>query len=115
MFFGKNLTFRDSPEECPVCMEVSECVIQPNCSHTICISCFKRCRFDGPHRTDEPQFPYPEQEDEYYDGIGNVPENPLYHDPLVIKYNADWERWQHERDLAWSREENLRKCPICRK
>ena len=113
MFFGKNLTFKEEPEECPVCMETTLCVGQPNCSHAVCIVCFRRCRFNGPPRRGEPPFPYPDKEDEYFD-TGNEPENPLYHDPLVVKYNRDWNRWEDAWQEANSMEENLRKCPICR-
>lgn len=38
-------------------------VSQPNCEHTLCINCFKRCYYGE----NEPTFPYPDIEDEYYD------------------------------------------------
>ena len=90
------------------------CIVQPDCSHAVCIPCFRRCRFDGPPRINEPQFPYPDKEDEYFDDIGNVPENPLFHDPLVLEYNRLWNQWDNDIDAQYAREENLRKCPICR-
>jgi hypothetical protein len=111
--FGKNLTFLDEPQECPVCLETGLCVIQPNCSHSICIACFKRTRVNGPPRTGEPQFPYPDREDEYFE-TGNESSNPMFHDPLIVKYNADWNLWQDDWDRRYASEENLRKCPLCR-
>lgn len=111
--FGKTLTFLEEPAECPICTEVGSCVVQPNCTHSVCITCFKRMRIEGPPRTGEPQFPYPDREDEYFD-TGNEPSNPLYHDPLVQQYNRDWERWDNEWNYRHGMEENLRKCPLCR-
>lgn len=118
MNFRKNLTFKETPEECPVCMEVSECVVLPSCTHTMCIPCFQRCYVNGPPKTDEPPFPYPEREDEYYDEMDSLTTNPvyrdLYYDPLVEKWNEDIERWHDRWDAKYADEENLRKCPICR-
>jgi hypothetical protein len=112
MRYGKNLPFKEEPEECPVCMETSECVMLPKCGHTMCVQCFKRC-VDGPPRANEPRFPYPDKEDEYFDQ-GNEETNPLFHDPLVVKYNADWNLWEDEWNHQYDREHNLRACPMCR-
>jgi hypothetical protein len=112
MFFGKNLTFKDDPEECPVCMEVAPCVVQPNCSHSTCIACFRRCRFDGPPREAQPPFPYPDREDEYDDL--DCPDE-LYNDPLVIAWNDELNRQDDERSLRYEAEKSLRACPLCRK
>jgi hypothetical protein len=113
MLICKNLTFKELPEECPICTEVSKCVVLPNCTHTLCITCFRRCYVNGPPRVNEPQFPYPEHEDEYF-SIGNNPDNPMYHDPLVMKFNEDWNKYDDEWNLQYANENNLRKCPICR-
>lgn len=113
--FGKNLTFPDEPVECPVCMEVKLSVIQPNCTHMMCLDCFKRMQIDGPPRTGQPAFPYPDREDEYFDYFDiSGGQHPLYYDPLVLKFNADCERWEEEWCEKWRAEENLRKCPLCR-
>jgi hypothetical protein len=55
--------------ECPICFEVSICVIQPQCTHHVCISCFKRCHFNHNNPEGEPIFPYPDVEDEYFDDM----------------------------------------------
>lgn len=31
--------------ECPVCLEVTKCISQPNCDHYACIECFKKCYY----------------------------------------------------------------------
>jgi len=43
MTFGKDLTFRHTPDECPVCLECdTKHVDMPFCSHSVCVACFKR-------------------------------------------------------------------------
>ncbi len=113
-YFGKNLTFLEEPQECPVCFDVKPSVVQPNCNHSVCIGCFKRMRVDGPPRIGEPQFPYPDREDEYYETGPFDPPHPLDADPLVVKYHRDHERWEEELSQQREAEQNLRKCPLCR-
>jgi hypothetical protein len=112
--FGKDLTFPQEDLDCPICFETKPCVVQPNCTHVVCIKCFKRMRVDGPPRTGQPQFPYPDREDEYFDHLPLQPRHPLDSDPLVVKYHRDYERWEEERGRQWVAEEHLRKCPMCR-
>ena len=96
--------------ECPICLELKECVSQPRCNHSLCISCFKRCYY-GEYKG-EPIFPYPDIEDEYYEDIENVKwENYT----LIKQYNEEWDKWNDEKDKQYEREEYLRKCPLCRK
>jgi hypothetical protein len=112
-WFGKDLTFPEEDQYCPICFDTKPSVVQPNCTHSVCIDCFKRTRVDGPPKNPEPPFPFPEQEDKYFE-TGNEPSNPMYHDPLVQQYNRDWERWDNEWNYRHGMEENLRKCPLCR-
>jgi hypothetical protein len=112
--FGKNLTFPEEDQECPICFDTKPCVVQPNCTHVACIECFKRMRIEGPPRTGEPQFPYPDQEDAYYETGPFDPPHPLETDPRVQGYHIAHERWEEEHSLRWQGEENLRKCPLCR-
>jgi hypothetical protein len=109
--FEKNLTFKEEPEECPVCMETTMCVVQPNCEHAMCISCFKRCWNGAPH-PEQPPFPYPEREEEY-ESLECPSE--LHHDPLVIAWNNELTRQDDEMSARYEAEGNLRKCPLCRK
>lgn len=111
MSFGKVLTLSTEDEECPICFDTKPLVQLLNCDHKVCVSCFKRC-WNGPPRTGEPQFPYPEREDEYDEG---GPDHPLNFDPLVIKYNRDWNRWDDEWNYRYGQENSIRKCPLCRK
>lgn len=115
--FGKNLTFLEEDQECPICLETKPSVVQPNCTHSVCIDCFKRTRVDGPERRPPPPFPFPDQEDEY----DNTPlcEHPLDIDPTSRAAIRSWEAamdvWEDEWNQRHAAEENLRKCPLCRK
>ena len=97
--------------ECSICLELARSVSQPNCDHTICISCFKRCYFGD--ESGEPDFPYPDIEDDYYED----PENPNWaHEyPFIQIYNKEWNRWDEEKSRHYEAEAHLRKCPSCRK
>ena len=53
--------------ECPICLENTRCVSQPNCNHYTCIICFKRCYFNKEY----PPFPYTHLEEEYENDINN--------------------------------------------
>lgn len=96
--------------ECVICMETKRCISQPKCNHFICIDCFKRCYYGD--KSGEPEFPYPEIEEEYYDDQ----ENPKWDNyPLISIYNKNWNAWDDNRIEKYERETNLRCCPLCRK
>ena len=101
--------------ECPICLEVKHSISQPNCEHTLCIECFKRCYYGDNDTENEPKFPYPDIENEYYDNQENpkLDYDLLY--PLIKKYNEDWNKWDDEKNQKYENEENLQKCPLCRK
>ena len=98
--------------ECPICLEITKCVSQPRCNHSLCINCFKRCfgyiTFEG-----EPTFPYSEIEDEYYDDPENSKWDIDY--PLIKIYNEEWDKWDNAREEKYNNESYLRQCPLCRK
>ena len=96
--------------ECPICAEVKECISQPNCDHSVCISCFKRCYYGD--EEGEPTFPYPDIEDEYYDDTENIKWENY---PLIKMYDEEWYKWDDAKNKKYNQEEYLRKCPICRK
>lgn len=98
--------------KCPVCLEVKRSISHPNCEHTSCIDCFKRCYY-GDDSENEPQFPYPNIEDEYYEDQDNPKWEKDY--PLIEIHNEEWNKWDNEKTEKFVNEENLRKCPICRK
>ena len=108
---GKGILNISENEECVICLEVKRCTDQPNCEHKICIQCFKRCHYGD--LENEPQFPYPEIEDEYYDDQDNPKWKTEY--PLIESYNLEFNEWDDKREMKYEQEEYLRKCPICRK
>ena len=100
------LNFTDNLE-CPVCLETKRSIDQPNCEHTLCIKCFKRCYYG--EELQEPPFPYPEVEDEYYDS----PDDPKWKEyPLIETHNIICEEMELKK---WEEQELLGKCPLCRK
>lgn len=118
MMFGtwKNgkgeLNFSDNIE-CSICLYIKRSVSQPNCEHTVCIECFKRCYYGDDDTENEPKFPYPDIEDEYYDDQDNPKWETDY--PLIKTHNEEWNKWDDEKVQKYENEEYLRKCPICRK
>jgi hypothetical protein len=98
--------------ECPICLEMKECISQPMCNHSICISCFKRCYYGDENLDGKPIFPYPDIEDEYYDDSENIKWDEY---PFIKIYNEEWNKWDDEKNENYKNEENLRICPICRK
>ena len=99
MTFNKDLVF-GGEMECPICLEVKESVQRANCSHSVCIDCFKES-----FRTEflpQPECPYDDQED--------LPEN----DPRVMEYNLLYDFWEHSERCEWERRSHLRCCPLCR-
>jgi hypothetical protein len=51
-------------------------------------------------------------EDEYYDDAENI---KWINYPLIKLYNEEWNKWDDTKKQKYEQEENLRKCPICRK
>jgi hypothetical protein len=98
--------------ECPICAEVKECISQPRCNHSVCITCFKRCYYGDENIEGEPIFPYPDIEDEYYDDRENIKWENY---PLIQMYDEEWNKWDDAKNKKYNQEENLRKCPLCRK
>jgi hypothetical protein len=66
----------------------------------------------GSERSGEPEFPYPDIEDEYDED----PENPKWKDeyPLIEKYITDWNKWDDNYEEEYAKNNNLRNCPLCR-
>ena len=110
---GKGILKISNNLECPICLEIKECISQPRCNHSLCISCFKRCYYGDENNEGEPIFPYPDIEDEYYDGTKDINWDNDY--PLIKLYNEEWNKWDDEKTEKYKNEENLRICPLCRK
>jgi hypothetical protein len=98
---------------CPVCFETKLGISYPNCSHTACIDCMKR--FFYGECINEPAFPYPEIEDEYYDEDDDDVRRQLKTDyPLIKPHLEECRVWEEDAARVYENEEYLRKCPICR-
>jgi hypothetical protein len=98
--------------ECPICLEEKKGISQPNCSHPLCIGCFKRCYY-GEDKEGEPHFPYPDIFEEYTRDQFNPKWNRDY--PLITAWDEAWNMWDDARNMKYEMEENLRVCPLCRK
>ena len=109
---GKGILETIDNIKCPICLENKKGISQPNCNHFLCIDCCKRCYF-GDENINEPIFPYPDIENEYYEDEFNLKWEKEY--PLIELYNKEYEKWQNDQDEKYDNEEYLRKCPLCRK
>jgi hypothetical protein len=110
--FGKKLDIVENAD-CPVCLETKIGVTMPNCPHTVCVDCFKRCQYgeDVP----QPSFPYPDEiEIEWEDGGRDNPEWCARY-PLAKKWEKAIGKWETTRDTKYTKEASLRLCPYCRR
>tara|TARA_B110001454_G_scaffold143365_1_gene133122 strand:- start:360 stop:995 length:636 start_codon:yes stop_codon:yes gene_type:complete len=110
-----SLNFYDNLE-CPICLEIKRSITHANCEHTLCIKCFKRCYYGEDIWDTQPQFPYPDIEDEYDDDDDhsiNIKWEPYR--PLINEYHERSRKWDDDRLQKLREEENLRCCPLCRK
>ena len=112
-YIGKEFLEITNNLECPICLEVKQCISQPRCNHSLCICCFKRCYYGNENIEGEPIFPYPDIEDEYYDDTENIKWMNDY--PLIELYNEEWNKWENIKQEKYKQEEYLRNCPMCRK
>ena len=110
---GKGILEISNNLECPICLEIKECISQPICNHSLCISCFKRCYYGDESIEGKPIFPYPDIEDEYYDDTENIKWINDY--PLIKIYNEELNKWDDEQYEKHKNETYLSICCICRK
>lgn len=110
--YGKGVLNFKNNIECPICIETKKCVKYLNCDHYICVDDFKRCFYGDKDLKNEPPFPYPELEDDYYK---KNQDHPYYeNDPVIIKYHEKWNEWCVSVDQKHDSETYLRQCCICR-
>lgn len=107
------LSFSDEIIECPICLEHKLGVKQINCNHFICIHCFKRCHY-GEERVDYPNFPYSKEIENEYEENPNDPKWERDY-PLIKIYIETLDSIDNYYDQKYDNEENLRKCPLCRR
>lgn len=108
--------------ECPICLENGIGIELAFCDHKLCINCFKRCFYGDELVNEEPQFPYPENPDliDLYSDFLNGKNNDSYPNwdveyPLMKKYDEEYDKWLDKKQSKYENEENLHKCPLCRK
>lgn len=111
--YGKGILEIINNIDCPICLECKKGISQPNCDHFVCIDCFKRCYYSDDDEDNKPIFPYLDMEDEYYEDNLNPKWKKDY--PLIELYNKEYDKWEEEKNEKYDNEENLRKCPLCRK
>jgi hypothetical protein len=109
---GKGILEINDNLECPICLENKRSITQPNCEHRLCIECFKRCYYGDSDNENEPNFPYPDIEDEYYEDQNNQKWETDY--PLIKIHNEEWNKWDNEKNQKHENEKYLKKCPLCR-
>jgi hypothetical protein len=113
---GKGILEISDNLKCPICLENKRSITQPNCEHTLCINCFKRCYYGDDDTENEPKFPYPDIENEYYDDHNDHENSKWKTDyPLIKIHNEEWNKWDDEKNQKYETEEYLRKCSLCRK
>ena len=110
---GKGVLEMSNNLECPICLEIKECISQPRCNHSLCIICFKRCYYGDENIEGKPIFPYPDIEYEYDDDTENIKWVNDY--PLIKIYNEEFNKWDDEKTEKYENEKNLRICSLCRK
>lgn len=71
----------------------------------------KRCYYGDESRDGEPEFPYPDIQDEYYDDVDNTKWKDDY--PLINIYNEEWNQWDDNRNEQNEKDKHLKKCPLC--
>jgi hypothetical protein len=101
--------------ECPICLNVKKSIEQPNCTHTLCIDCLKRCYYVD--FTGAPEFSYSKEvEDFYYMDHENYNSHKLKKDfPMIENWGLDFDKWYDHCIEKYNNESYLRVCPICRK
>ena len=106
--YEKQLEIKDNIE-CPICLEIKRCVLQPRCSHVTCVDCFKLCYYS--HEIIRPIFPYSMIKDEYNEDK----KNPKWKDyPLIKIYRIELKNYI-DKIKEKNKKKFLKKCPLCRK
>lgn len=107
-----NLSFCEEMIECPICLDNKTGVKQINCEHFICTDCFKRCRYG--ERREYPNFPYSE---DIHDEYSENPEDNKWKNeyPLIEKWEQSIDLMDDYYHEKYENEENLRRCPLCRR
>lgn len=100
--------------DCPVCLQIKELgSTNPRCIHVLCISCLKSIYWDDPNISEfinEPKFPYPSLENDYYENPGE-----FINDELINSWKKNFGSWNSNRiNYIFKNRKYLKRCPICR-
>lgn len=94
---------------CPICMEEKESVQLKNCTHSLCVDCYKKCNM--PIMIEPPKFPYDEINYKLY--ITNPYHMRWLNDTLICRYEKNLIKWNRNNMKYPSK--NLMLCCMCRK
>ena len=99
--------------ECPVCLETTQSIIMPNCTHSMCVGCFKRIMY-GEEGPIDPPFPYSSEVEAEWERSGcNNPEWRARY-PLIEAWVRECDELEEIRQEIYEDEEGIRRCPLCR-
>lgn len=107
-----NLIFDYENFDCPICLQYVDVKVKnPRCDHCLCIKCMKGIYFTDIEYPNEPQFPYPNTENEYYEDP-----NLFLNDIQVQLWKRSIGSWNEERvHYILENRKYLKHCPVCRK
>lgn len=96
--------------DCPICFsENVEGIKNPRCKHYLCNSCFKIIyNFDVKYE-DEPLFPFPDKEEEYY-----LDPDFFSEDIVINSWKKRWLSWNNEKRKKKLGYNFIKHCPLCR-
>ena len=78
---------------CTSCYKITHGIKHPNCNHTFCIECFKKCYHVSRKKLYELVFPYSEIENDYL----NNPYDPKWDKyPLIQEYYKQYNKLEQE-------------------
>jgi len=78
---------------CTLCYKITYGIKHPNCKHTFCIECFKKCYHVSRKKLHELVFPYSEIENDYL----NNPYDPKWDKyPLIQEYYKQYNKLEQE-------------------
>ena len=119
IFFNKHkFNIFVNVEECPICYDDNKKSVNLfNCSHKMCIDCFRKLNYELKENEvtqlipQEPAFPYPELHSQY---LMSSNDEKWYIDPKIVEYIDEWDKWDSlffETQIKFIK----RECPLCRK
>jgi len=112
---GKGILPIVNDTECSICLERKRSVTQPNCEHTLCIECLKRCYYGD--WSGAPEFPYSKEVEDLYDMADETYDHIKWKTdyPLIETWGLEYDKWETDRMYKNDNEEYLKCCPLCRK